>query len=423
MRKLIIALICFVYIFGFTGCYDAREIGSYSFVISVGIDYGINDKWRITFQIPDFGSDGGQSSGQSGSGAVQYKVITIEAPSFFAGVNVANTNIPRRLNFEHVHVFAFSEDIAKNGDLGEMITPLVRFWEVRRSTNFIICRGSALEFITGIQPFIGGTVSKTIQDLVGESDDTGLFPKTSLGDLYDGLKSLYKQPIAIYGAVNPGGKLAKSGERYQGGFTKTGDYYAGDVPRNGGNKIEFVGCIIADGDKEVGNLTGLETRFLLMLNGRFKRGIFSIPDPEMKQYVVPMELRMQEKPEMSAQIIGGKVYINIKVKLNANIMAVQSRINYEEPQKLKELEQDTSKALKAEMDKLIKKCQELNSDCLGLERAVVRCFMWKTVDEWEQFNWLRHFSKAQINTELEVKIRHTGTLVSSSPILTTRGKE
>ncbi len=425
MRRLLIAIICFIFIFSLTGCYDAREISSYAFVISVGVDYGVTDRWRLTFQIPDFGSEsggGGQSSGQSG-GSLKYRVMTIDAPSFYAGVNLINTNTPRRLNFEHVHAFAFSEEIARSGDLGVIITPLVRFWEIRRSTNIIICKGSAMDFINANQPYIGGTVSKTIQDLVEESRDNGFFPETTLGDLYDGIKSMYKQPIAIYGAINTGDKFVKNGPNYQGENKRTGGYYAGDVPRKGGNNIELVGCIIADGDKEIGELTGLETRFMLMLNGKFKRGIFSIPDPEKEKTVIPVEIHMRRKPEISANMTGGKANIHAKVVLDANIMAIQSSINYETSPKLKELEQYTAGLIKTEMDKLVKKCQDLKCDVLGFGRTVVKCFIWNTVDEWEQYKWLEQFSSAQITTEVEVKIRHTGTLIGSSPILSTKGEE
>ena len=162
---------------------------------------------------------------------------------------------------------------------------------------------------------------------------------------------------------------------------------------------------------------------MLMLNGKFKRGIFSIPDPEKEKTVIPVEIHMRRKPEISANITGGKANIHAKVVLDANIMAIQSSINYETSPKLKELEQYTAGLIKTEMDKLVKKCQDLKCDVLGFGRSVVKCFIWNTVDEWEQYKWLEQFSSAQITTEVEVKIRHTGTLIGSSPILSTKGEE
>jgi len=86
-----------------SGCYDMREIDDVAHVLAIGVDRGVSDKWRLTLQFATLndgsGGDqqegGGSSGGGSGGGQDGYTYVTVDAPSFFTGMDMLNASLPR----------------------------------------------------------------------------------------------------------------------------------------------------------------------------------------------------------------------------------------------------------------------------------------------------------------------------------------
>ena len=57
-----------------TGCFDSHEIGDFAYVTAMGIDEGISDTFRLTFQISKFSQGGG--GGGENDGGEERKVKT-----------------------------------------------------------------------------------------------------------------------------------------------------------------------------------------------------------------------------------------------------------------------------------------------------------------------------------------------------------
>lgn len=111
-------------------------------------------------------------------------------------------------------------------------------------------------------------------------EDTGLYTDAFYHDFIMALKTTYRMPVAPLTALNDFSNYKESGtppppEEFKGGD----DYYAGELPRKGGNNFEFIGTALFDGDKMVGELTGIETRTLLMVRGEFSKASISVADP------------------------------------------------------------------------------------------------------------------------------------------------
>lgn len=98
----------------------------------------------------------------------------------------------------------------------------------------------------------------------------------TLNQFSGALRSVYEQPIATLGAINEPTAFPEKGQPWGGTeFKPDADYTAGEVPpRKGENKTEFLGTAIFRGDKMVAELTGEETRYMLMARGEFERGFF-----------------------------------------------------------------------------------------------------------------------------------------------------
>lgn len=423
-RKVMLLMLIFIIATILTSCYDANEIDDMSYVLTIGMDRGVTDTLRLTLQFPTMqGQTGGAgASGSNGSsGGSGYDTITMDVPSFFTGLNMINSTLHRKLNFEHTKFIVFSEELARGGDVGEYLAPLVRYRQIRKTTHVIVSKESAMDFVNANKPFIGTTLSKTMEIMLIEPDNTGLFTHVTLNDLYDGIKSTYRQSVAILGAVNKFENLKQDGSKSDGKFKNGGEYYAGQLPRRGGSEIELLGSAVFDGDKMVGELDGEENRLMLMANGKFKRGFFTLQDPKSSKYVVPLDVLQAKAPEVNVKIEGDRPLIYLKLNLNAEILAIQSRIDYESLELKPVLEEAFRKKIKDEMDRLIEKCRNLKADVFGFGDKAVEQFA--TVPEWEKFNWLKKFENATVTTEVEFKIIRTGTMLKNSPVISTEGKE
>jgi len=425
-RRQLCFLILVIYVTLLTGCYDINEVDQMIHVLAIGIDRGVSDKWRITFQFPNQKGDGekgggasvGQNMGKVGQDG--HSTVTIDAPSFYTGIDMLNASLPRRINLMHAEFLVLSEDFAKSGLLGEYIAPIARFRQTRKSMHVIVCKGSAMEFVEANMSIIGSTLSKNMQLISKESEITGYFPYVTLNDFYEGIKSTYNNPIAILGAVNDFRSFKLQGEKQlEKGFSE-GEYYAGELPRKGENKLELFGTAVFDGDKMVGELNGWETRLMLIGRGEFKTAFLTVEDPKDPESIVVIDLRQARAPEINIEFINDKPVIRLNAYLEGDIMSVQKRINYEDPKLKPILEKAVEKNIKEGMDKLVSKSKSINADIFNLSRTVVKHF--KTIQEWEDYNWLERYKDAEITTEIQFAIRRSGTQLKSSPINTTEDK-
>lgn len=426
MRKIAIMLFLMILIVTLTSCYDANEIDNILYVSAIGVDQGISDKWRLTLQFSTMKESGGGGGGESqsnggGESKGEYTCVTVDAPSFFTGINMLDASLPRRLSFIHASIIIFSEDMAKSGLIGEYIAPISRFREIRRASHVLVVKGKASEFLEENQPFIGNMLAKNFQIMIGESENTGFFPHVTLEHFYTGLKSPYSQPMTALAAVNNSDAFKQEGEPRGKQFNTGGDYTAGQLPRTGDNKIELFGTALFDGDIMVGELNGDETRHMLMVRGDFKRGFFTMQDPKKPEVIIPLDVKSAAQPEIKVTLANSKPVIHVKVYLNADLLAVQSRINYEQPELKPLLEEKFTQSVVEGIYKVIEKCQQLNSDIFRFGGHASKNFL--TIDELENYNWNSHFKDAEITVQVEFAIRRSGEQIGSYPINDSEGEE
>lgn len=332
MRKISTVIILFAVALLSTSCFDAHEVDNYAYVTTVGVDKGIIDKWRYSFQITNMRTAGAKE-GSGGKEAPEYVTITIDAPSFFHAVNVLDTSTARTLNFRHTKYIVISRDIAESGMFTESLGPIIRFREIRRTTGVLVSTCTAESLIQEFNPKIGISMARLQEGLMEQSKETGFFPEMRLKDYYNDLKSNYRQPIAILAGVNDFSHLPSQQEENNIQRKELGKRRAGEIPRKGGNTIEFFGTALFDGDKMVAELDGYETRIMLILRGEYNKGVFTLRDPLKPELYVSMYLRQRKKPKVKVEFQDGKPVLNIKLMLHGEILAIQSRIDYEEAKK------------------------------------------------------------------------------------------
>ena len=432
MRKIVIivliVLFCVFMMSSLTACYDAKEIDQWAFVYTIGVDKGVANSLRFTFQIPSMKQEGGGggksgSSGGSGgqSGEKNYATYSVDAPTFYAAVNMAETSISRTFNYMHTKYLVISEELAREG-VERFINGMVRSRQIRRIMHIIIMRGKASEFVEEFNPLLTSAISKAQEGFMTTSEDTGLFIDTSYYHFMKDMKTTYRMPAAPLTAVNDFSNYKTDGSPLPPeDFKSEGDYYAGELPRSGGNKFEFLGTALFDGDKMVGVLNGSESRAMLMVRGEFSRASITIADPLNKALRIAIDTTPQKKPNIKFSFQDGKPVIHVEIFLEGDLQNVQAPAEYESV-KLKPTLDDAYKTyIKGILDETIDKCKSLNVDVFGFGEKAVMHFL--TIQEWEEYNWLGKFKDAEITTEVEFTIRRTGTLLKTNPTRTTKGEK
>ncbi len=421
MRKISLILIVILLSIYFTACYDAHEIGDYGYVTVMGIEQGASDRYRVTFQIPKFGQSGGGESKGTNKEDEGMNIISVDAPSVISAITIVNTNTSKTINLMHLKAIVISEDLALSGKVVEYIGSLVRYRHIRRTTSVIICKGTAEEFVSAMKPYEGELITQTVEELMENSKTIGFFPKITLDDFYDSLKVPYHALLGTYGAVNKEDKFISGGTTFEGESSNSGDYYAGDIPRKGGQEIELFGSTVFDGSKMVGKLTGLETQALLLVRGELKEAIFSFKDPEAPEMVVNIGFSEFDKREVDIDLNGDRPKIQVKLKMEGDILSIQSGINYENPDKKKILEDACKKYITEEIKKTFDKCKEFKADVFNFGHTAVRQFL--TIPEWEEYNWLEKFTNSELKIDINLIIRRTGKIIRTEPIYSSEGKK
>jgi Ger(x)C family germination protein len=399
----------------------------------IGCDKGISNKVRITIQFPvykasstgDTGSNknsNGSSNGVSNNGNTLFE--TVEAPSVLEGINLLSSATTRRISLVHTKAIIISEEVAKEG-IEDFLAPIARFRETRRIMQIVICKGSAEEFIKNNNTLIGESTAKAMELASTQANYSGYFPEQSFQDFYTGITSPYKQSYAVYAGINDFKKLQaldKSGslplgsdEIFSSMLKTQYNIPPGEMPRSGNRKIEFMGTAIFNGSKMVGSLNAYETRYLLMVTGKFQRGFFTIEDEQSKNNAIVVDMRLGRRPKISAHFEDGIPVINVKLNIEADIGSIQSRIAYEKLTKIGELNKSIEQIVQRGVSDVIKKTQqEYNTDVFGFGKRVARNFF--TVTEFEEYNWLKHYKDAKINVEVDANVRRTGIMSNSTPI-------
>jgi spore germination protein KC len=424
MCRLISIVLLFVFAASsLTACWDAKEIDQWAYVYTIGVDKGVDNVFRFTFQIPSMKQDGGGSGGGGAKGGPsvgnEYYFISVDAPTFHSGVNMVESSLSRTLNYMHAKYLVISEDLAREG-VERFINSMVRSWQIRRIMHIIIAKGKASSFVKGFVPKLTTATSKAQTGFMDIYKDTGLFFDTDYQRFLEDLKTTYRMPAATLAALNDFSNYRTRGNPPE-EFKSEGEYYAGELPRSGGNEFEFFGTALFNGDKMVGQLNGDESRALLMIRGEFKSASIAIADPKDKGYRITVDTIMKKKPNIKVEFHEGKPVINLEIFLEADIQNLQSPTEYESTEEKPVLEDAYKMYIKGIIDKTIDKCKELNVDVFGFGEKAAKHFL--TIQEWEEYNWLSRFKDAEVNTKVEFTIRRTGTILKTNPIKSIQGEK
>ncbi len=428
-KKFIIILILFVvfitFIAGFSNSYISRRIEHLAYVLVLGIDKGEKARLKISTQFINVSSS---SSGAS-SDSSQIVLTSCEANSIFSGLNLLNSYIGKEINLAHCSVVVFSEEIAKEGISSEIYS-LINNEEIRSSANIVVTNCKAYDYINNSKPNLENLTSKYFDTFDITSKLTGYFSNITLGDFFNNLSESNSDPIAVLGGLN---STARSEENKSSSNSGNSDNINGETSNSnsssqdveeqekqeietnqnnlvagkssivGGRGTENLGLAIFSGDKYIGELTVWESICHSLITNSIDTCIISVEDPLVENKQLEIQLSPNKKSKITSNIENGAININIELNLIANIISLNSNINYEDTDTINKISAATQNRLNDELNKYFDKtARKYNVDIDKYYLSILKYFPYQK--NFDDFNYKEKLKNANFNCNTHVNI-------------------
>lgn len=392
-----------MFINAFSESYVSHSLTNLAYVLALGIDVGEKAKLKITAQFSKataFDSGGGSSDSSS-----QIVMVSGEADSIFSGINLLNSYIGKELNLAHCNVVVFSEELAKNG-IGTQIYSLINNEEIRPSTNILVSKCSAYDYLNNVRPNIEKLTIQYFDTFSITSRLTGYISNLTIGEFYNNLSSEIKAGTAILGGLNATARTESSegtSESSSNAITNPEDLTAGSSSVEGERGTENIGLAVFNGDKLCGELTATEAISHLLIKNKVDSCIVSINNPYNNSSKVELQLYPTKKSKISVDINDDVPHISIELKIDADILTLDENIDYGQENVLETFSNATTEYLEKEIyDYLNKVSKEYSTDIDNFGNKALAYFA--TSSEWKDFNWSEKFKNAEFDVNVDVTV-------------------
>lgn len=441
-KKFITILILFVvfitFIAGFSDSYVSRRIDHLAYVLALGIDKGEKAKLKVSAQFINVSSSSG---GGASSDSSQIVLTSCEANSLFSGLNLLNSYIGKEINLAHCSVVIFSKDFAKEGISSEIYS-LINNEEFRSSANIVVTDCTAYDYINNSKPNLENLTSKYFDTFDITSKLTGYFSDITIGDFFDNLSETNSDPIAVFGGLNSTARSDEKKDKSSSDSSKESssssskedsadtnseasnsnsssqdsqsqesqeieinpnNLVAGKSSVVGGRGTENLGIAVFSGDKYIGELSVWESICHSLITNSIDTCIISIDDPLFENKQLEIQLSPKKKSKITSQLDNDSVNINIDLDLYANIVALNSNINYEDTDTIDKISIATQNRLNDELNRYFDKtAREYNVDIDKYYLSVLKYFPFQK--DFDNFNWKEKLKNANFNCNISVNI-------------------
>lgn len=302
MKKIIVfSLLCCLLL---PGCWDLTEVEQMGLVSVIGVDLAENNNIKIYISEINPQVEAGQAGGGGGAKSrspSHLHIITGE--TVFDAIRRLSMEASHRIFFAHTQVIIFSEELARTRGIRPFIDFFERDAELRRSVWLLIAPKGQLEKIIYTDTPLNTSKGQVLDRIIVMGQRNSFFAVNRLGDF-----------IELFGETG--------NEAYTAGVTLTAhspweDQVSGGIESE---KPKIMNVNVQDtavfrGDKLTGWLNDKESRGLLWIEGKVKGGIITTSFEGKRLSLEILRAESEVKPVLE----GGKMKINIKVKVDSNI--------------------------------------------------------------------------------------------------------
>ena len=431
MKMIILVMLSLCLLFT-SGCYDAIEVDELVYVVAMGLDSGIDGNVRMSMLLAVPIAVGvGPEPGKVDKSAT---MLTVEAPTIYGGMNIANSMLSKKLNFSHTKLVIISKELAKKG-IEKYMNTFSRFREFRPDTTWDT-RGTAEEFLKESKPILEANPAKYYELLMESWKSTGFSVGSRLSSFYHEMRSNDGQAVAALLDINSlksseeFEQILFSGDDSNHGKVMEGDYAAGQVPAIFDTKSVNMGMAVFKADKMVGELKGRETVFYLMITGKLKEAYFSIPTPEEQAFAEPKEtdfislkLSLARKPVVQVKMKENAPNITAHIFLEGSVLTMEGDKDYSTGEGLKQLENFSTEYIRGDMLSFLEKTRDtFRSDICATGKKMKTTISGFGMTGLSSAG-MKSMRKHRFDVILKVTIRSTGMTVKQIFMAELKGEE
>lgn len=347
-----------------SGCYDAQEIDSDSYVIAIGADTA-ESGYVFTFQFSNplgIYSSGGEEETPTSSS------VSLCAENFSTAKSLLGSFIGKNVSLSQTKVIIFSYDTAKSG-VSELAQNFLSEQEIRKNAYVLICSSSAEEFLGAVDPILSISAAKYYENLFRD-EALKFAPLTDLKTLGESLENSWLDCVIPLAGTNV--------EENSLSAPANADYAAGEQPRRGGEKTEVIGMTVMKDGTAAAVLSG------------YSAALFKILDENAKNLPLTLgseTIKITQNPRVVKRVSAkdGTPRISVSVSLTA------------ECENTKQAEKILGNEL---YEFLYASAREYGTDIFGFGRIYRQNF--STSEKWENVNWSEIYKKAEFDVSVKI---------------------
>ncbi len=433
-----IVILVIVFLYAFSASYTSDSVDNISYVIALAVDENDGEKnLQVTFEFMDTSTFSKEGSSETKSAIID----TVTASSINSAINILNAYIGKQINLSHCKVVVFSDKFAKKGINAE-VSELMNNIQVRPSTNIIICKGNALEYIQKSTSQLEKILTKYYDIFPNSSEYTGYTSNIMIGEFYNYLTTKECGNLAILGGLNPtispsnssgnpsnettdGSSSSNSSNNSSNGSSSSlsdnkskekpinnsslSQMISSNAPILGERGTENIGLAVIKGGIYIGDLSALDTLCHTLINGEVNSFLLTINNTEIYEHYLDIELFENMSPKTSVDIENDNPKINIDIKLIGRISGIKDGINYsDEPTSLdldkisKVTEQTIQKYIENYLNKTATK---FKCDIDYFYNHAKRKFLY--LQDWKHYDWPSKYPNSKFNVNVKAKVYYS----------------
>ena len=398
-----------------TGCWSRVEIEQLAIVRCLAVDYlpEASEPYLVTLSVA---RPAAIPAGDGGGGGGAAQVFSGTGTSLELALHNVALALPRYAYFTHNGVVLIGGEAAKRG-LQETVDLVTRFHQLRLTNFMLLVPGKAHDVLLAS----GRLEASLPQEILGLLEQVSLRSEGDPQEFYHVLRQAVTAGQEAHLAVlrlEPPPELALpeiAAKKQPAGGQGEG---AGAGRREGVTPppevLSIDGTAVFRNDKLAGFLTPQETRGYLLLAGRVRRGVLSVPDPLVPGKSVSLGI-LRGKSNITPRLEAGRLSFLVEAELEGDLLSQESPENLSTPEMLEMLGAVKAHALKEEMEQTLHRLQEMEADIVGfgtiLWRQNPQAFR-ELADRWPQV-----FRNLEVEIRVQAHLRRTGLISRPVPVL------
>ena len=426
-----IVIITIVFMYAFSASYTSDSVDNISYVIALAIDKNEGQQnLQVTFEFIDTSSFSSDSGSESTGGIID----TVSATSINSAINLLNAYVGKEVNLSHCKVVVFSEEIAKDGISSE-VSELMNNIQVRPSTNIVICKGNAMEYLQNSTSELEKILTKYYEIFPNSSEYTGYTSNIMIGEFYNYLTTKECGNLAILGGLNPEIKASSSSGGSSEGSSNgssnasssdssnskdkkvnkpnsnisLSEVVAGSAPILGERGTENIGLAVLYNGAYIGDLTAIDTLCHTLISGEVNSFLLTINNTEIYKNYIDISFFENTSPKISVDTSGEYPLIKIDIKLIGRINGVKDGINFSEESGAMNLDVISDAAEKSLIGYLTtylnKTTQQFKCDIDYFYNHAKHNFL--TIQEWKNYDWAFRYQNAKFDINVDARVYYS----------------